>query len=109
MNKATQYLLATYGLTPDDLGVSPKALTVAEVDRLAEKHGLIKKQDFTLAQALDVIATVKPSQKRLATTKDKGKVCATCGNVIYVIRRQVHCFCATPMVWISVFDKDYKG
>lgn len=34
-----------------------------------------------------------------ATTKDKGKVCAMCGHVIYVIRKQARCMCDNPKVY----------
>jgi hypothetical protein len=48
---AVTYLKLVYGLEPGDLDLTEGEFDIAEVDRLAEKHGLTKREDMTLDKA----------------------------------------------------------
>ncbi len=53
---AVTYLKLVYGLEPGDLDLTEGEFDIAEVNRLAEKHGL--KTSITLSQARVVLSTL---------------------------------------------------
>jgi hypothetical protein len=48
---STQYLFEVYGLEPSDLDLQDGTFDIAEVERLAEKYNLTKRENMTLEKA----------------------------------------------------------
>ena len=53
---STQYLKEVYGLDPSDLDLQDGTFDIAEVERLAIKFGLTRKENMSLERARQILA-----------------------------------------------------
>lgn len=56
---AEKYLKEVYGLEPEDVDLE-KTDTIEDVEWIAEKYGLTKKEDMTLKKATQVLKRFTP-------------------------------------------------